>query len=304
MSAGTISFLVTSACQNRCVFCFQRGSARSATLDVDFLLAKVAERRPRSVDLAGGEPLLHPGMRGLLERLSASGIRVTLTTNGLALADRDLARFVADRVARLVLSVHGATSQDYAATTGNAEGFRRLETAIRNLEQVARPGQVLVNTTVTRWTWERAEGIPGLVAGLRPAAWHVTNPMPLGAAASAYGQIAPRLARVRSRVEIVAEAARERGIPVFFGYFPSCGLGRYRDANTDLLEPAQARGFRVDQELNPHQVRDLTFERVYPEACSACVLQGKACAGVAARYVELFGDSELLPVTAVQEGRD
>ncbi len=302
MAHDTISFLITTACQNRCRFCFERGSARQRELPLEFVLDKVGQRRPKAVDLAGGEPLLHRRFREMARGIKRMGARLTVTTNGLALADEDLTDFLVEAADRIVLSVHAATPTAYAQVTGNPNGFSLLEQAVDNLSRRASAGQVLVNTTVTASTLEDLAAVPGLISPLRPAAWHVTNPMPIGAAAQHYDRIAPRIADVRRCIDAVAHAARDENLPLFFGFFPSCALGRYRDHNSDLIEPSQASGFHIDFDLNPHQTEDLVFERVFPRPCSDCSLAETGCAGVAARYVQVFGTDELSPVdTAIPE---
>ena len=294
---GTISFLITTACQNRCLFCFERGSARTASLSADFVLQRVQERKPRSVDLAGGEPLVHPEFAAMAEGIETLGAGLTVTTNGLALADEGLARFLARTADRIVLSVHAGNAHDYEAVTANPEGFALLEQAIDNLAQFVPPGRVLINSTVTARTWCGISQVPRLVAPLRPLAWHVTNPMPIGAAAKNYEALVPRIETVRAGIEDLVRAAQEQSLDVFFGFFPACALGPYRHLNSDLAEPAQASGFPVDRDLNPHQTENLTFERTFAAPCRACALASDRCAGPAAEYLRLFGPKELVPET-------
>jgi len=299
----TISFLVTTACENQCRFCFERGSANAAILPADFVLAKVRERKPMAVDIAGGEPLLHPEFRIMADGIRKAGARLTVTTNGLALADAGLAEFLANTANRIVLSVHAGTPEDYAHVTGNQEGFSLLRKALSNLSKHVAKGQVLVNSTVTAQTWPAISAVPKLTAPIDPLAWHVTNPMPLGAAARDFAAIVPRIAQVRSGIDQVVQAARQQGMDVFFGFFPACALGEHRRFNSDMVEPGQARGFQVDRDLNPHQTQDLVFERRFAEPCQDCRLARTACAGPSAEYLRLFGSDELVAVTEADTSR-
>ncbi|MFJ8626054.1 GTP 3',8-cyclase MoaA [Kitasatospora sp. NPDC093550] len=84
---------LTDRCNLRCTYCMPAEGldwlARAEVLDDDEVvrLVRIAVRRLgiASVRLTGGEPLLRRGLPGLVGRLAALGVELSLTTNGIGL---------------------------------------------------------------------------------------------------------------------------------------------------------------------------------------------------------------------------
>ncbi len=84
---------LTDRCNLRCTYCMPAEGLDwlpKPELLTDDELVRLAEvffsMGVRTVRLTGGEPLLRPGLPGLVARLSALGLSLSLTTNGLGLA--------------------------------------------------------------------------------------------------------------------------------------------------------------------------------------------------------------------------
>ncbi|MEU6967709.1 GTP 3',8-cyclase MoaA [Kitasatospora aureofaciens] len=85
---------LTDRCNLRCTYCMPAEGLdwlpRAEVLGDDEVvrLVRIAVRRlgVRSVRLTGGEPLLRRGLPGLVARLAALGVELSLTTNGIGLA--------------------------------------------------------------------------------------------------------------------------------------------------------------------------------------------------------------------------
>ncbi|GAB7186434.1 radical SAM protein [Kitasatospora sp. Ki12] len=85
---------LTDRCNLRCTYCMPAEGldwlARAEVLDDDEVvrLVRIAVERlgVASVRLTGGEPLLRRGLPGLVGRLAALGVELSLTTNGIGLA--------------------------------------------------------------------------------------------------------------------------------------------------------------------------------------------------------------------------
>ena len=84
---------LTDRCNLRCTYCMPAEGLdwlpKSTLLTDDELVrlaALLAEMGVTTVRLTGGEPLLRPGLPGLVARLAALGLSLSLTTNGLGLA--------------------------------------------------------------------------------------------------------------------------------------------------------------------------------------------------------------------------
>jgi pyruvate-formate lyase-activating enzyme len=300
--ASSAAFFVTTRCQNRCRFCFERprerGAREVAPRWLEGKLDALLARGVRSVDLVGGEPLLHPEFLALAHAVKGRGLRLTVTTNGLALANPALADAVLPLVDALCLSLHGGSPAAYAGVTANPRGFALVRRAIDAIA-TRRPAQLVINTTVTAATVGHLTEILDLVAPLAPVRWDLTNPLPLGSCAARYRALAPRLAEVATAAARLVPAAQAARVDLRFSFFPACAVGYLVERCNEVAEPAFARGFAVDHDLNPHHRRDLTFARGFGPVCGDCSLHdGRRCHGVPLLYLETFGGGELHPAPA------
>jgi len=92
--------MIANHCQQNCSFCSYRldGNKNAVNFDdtvhIPFeklmeIIDDLEEMGTKAVELTGGgEPLIYPNMKGLLERLSRSPLEVGLVSNGVAMIDR------------------------------------------------------------------------------------------------------------------------------------------------------------------------------------------------------------------------
>jgi cyclic pyranopterin phosphate synthase len=145
---------LTDRCNLRCTYCMPaEGLAwmpkpELLTDDEIVRLVGVAvSLGVRTVRLTGGEPLLRPGLVGLVGRLSALGTTLSLTSNGLGLAK--LAKPLADAgLARVNVSLDTLRPERFAALTRRD----RWHDVVAGLEAAAAAGltPVKVNAVLLR----------------------------------------------------------------------------------------------------------------------------------------------------------
>ncbi len=126
---------VTDRCNLRCRYCMPAdgmpwipGGAIMDDGEVMRLVALMAGLGVRSVRVTGGEPLLRPGLPGLIRRMHAlPGIEeITLTTNGVLLATA-LDDLVDAGISRVTVSLDSLDPSRFAAITRRDDLTRVLE---------------------------------------------------------------------------------------------------------------------------------------------------------------------------------
>lgn len=117
---------ITRTCNLRCVHCYADSHAqlypgelsREQCLGV---IDDLAAYGASALLLSGGEPLLHPHLPELLEHAAARGLKVTISTNGTRITPEWAARFKANGVAYVGISLDGIGAVH--------DGFRGVEGA-------------------------------------------------------------------------------------------------------------------------------------------------------------------------------
>ncbi|MFE4924329.1 radical SAM protein [Streptomyces sp. NPDC056661] len=131
---------ITYACPLRCTHCYSESGRRpKRQLGPDGLL-RVADAltslRPHEVALAGGEPMLVPGLLDAAARISEAGIPVSIYTSGWTLRREhleDLARVFS----RIHVSVDGATPSVHDGIRRRAGSYERAARALTLLDHAA-----------------------------------------------------------------------------------------------------------------------------------------------------------------------
>lgn len=132
---------LTAACDQACPACAasQAGGRPQAPLPASVWEAWLAIFGPQAVRirLSGGEPTLHPQFEQILEAACSYEARVSVFTHGrwrkpealLALFQRQ------ERLAGLLISLHGARPETHAAFTGDPSGFDQVLSSVRRAVQ-------------------------------------------------------------------------------------------------------------------------------------------------------------------------
>jgi len=102
LSPVHLSLSLTNECQLRCLYCSQSDRDRDLKLDYDYLIDVLQVLRGKGLDAVtftgGGEPLLYPRFPDVVEVCANLGLKMGLTTNGIALCD---VRPLSETLARL-----------------------------------------------------------------------------------------------------------------------------------------------------------------------------------------------------------
>ncbi len=131
---------ITDRCDLRCAHCFVSATAEGSDMSVSSILLaipRLKEARVGTVTLTGGEPLVHPELPEILERLVEAGFEVTVCTNAVSLSDellRDVKRL---GHVSFNVSLDGITADSHGKFRGRRESF---EATLENSRRLGSAG--------------------------------------------------------------------------------------------------------------------------------------------------------------------
>ncbi len=154
------------ACNLRCKWCYARETGFEKKDEMPLPLAKgiidlCAEGGIPSIILIGGEPTVYPHVLDVIRYATKKGIRTTLVTNGLLLADKErLKSYVKAGLSKVSLSLKAHSAEAYRALT-ELDAF---DTALCAIALLAEMGvKFSVSTVLT------GENMPEFIEGLKKA---------------------------------------------------------------------------------------------------------------------------------------
>lgn len=175
---------VTQACDLACVHC--RASAQPerhpeelSTDEGKQLIDQIAAWEVPVFVLTGGDPIKRPDLFELIGYAQSVGVRVSLTPSATPLLTRDvIARLKQAGLARLAVSMDGASAKTHDAFRGMSGSFVRTLDAVRWANEVGLPVQI--NTTFSRRNIGEIDEIVALMEQLRITLWSVFFLVPTG----------------------------------------------------------------------------------------------------------------------------
>jgi SynChlorMet cassette radical SAM/SPASM protein ScmF len=151
-SLNQIYFYLTEGCNLTCRHCwlapeFDADGSAYPTLPVELFETAIREAKPlglSGVKLTGGEPLLHPQFKQLLEVVRREELRLTMETNGV-LCTPAMAKEIAKAPYRFVsVSIDGADAATHEWVRGVTGCFKKAQQAVRNLAATDTSPQIIM----------------------------------------------------------------------------------------------------------------------------------------------------------------
>jgi radical SAM protein len=175
---------VTQACDLACVHC--RASAQPdrhpmelSTDEGKHLIDQIAALEVPVFVLTGGDPIKRPDLFELIGHARSAGVRVSLTPSATPLLTRDIVvRLKEAGLARLAVSMDGASAETHDAFRGLSGSFARTLDAVRWANEIGLPIQI--NTTFSRRNIGEIDEIVALMERLRITLWSVFFLVPTG----------------------------------------------------------------------------------------------------------------------------
>jgi radical SAM protein len=175
---------VTQACDLACVHC--RASAHPdrhpmelSTAEGKNLIDQIAALKVPVFVLTGGDPIKRLDLFELICHARSVGVRVSLTPSATPLLTRDIIVRLKDAgLARLAVSLDGASAETHDAFRGKSGSFARTLDAVRWANEVGLPVQI--NTTFSRRNIAEIDDIVTLMERLKITLWSVFFLVPTG----------------------------------------------------------------------------------------------------------------------------
>ena len=171
-----IYFYLTEGCNLACRHCWiapkYQGRGKKGNpapyLDFDLFTSIIEQAKPlglSGVKLTGGEPLLHPDIRKIIEHLKEQNLGVTVETNGV-LCTKELARLIAScRNPFVSVSLDGVDPATHEWVRGVKGCFKAAVRGVRNLVAAGLRPQIIM--TVMRHNQDQMKAMVLLAQELR-----------------------------------------------------------------------------------------------------------------------------------------
>ena len=132
-----IGIRITWKCNLRCIMCdiwkHQKGKEELSTEQVFDIIEEARDWGVKYFVLSGGEPMLRRDLFTIIERASAKGIHVCMTTNGLLIDQEKARRLVDAGLHSIDVSLDGATAETNDKIRGIDGGYWKIIRAIEAL---------------------------------------------------------------------------------------------------------------------------------------------------------------------------
>jgi AdoMet-dependent heme synthase len=175
---------VTQACDLACVHCRasaqpERDPAELSTDEGKALIDQIAAWKVPVFVLTGGDPIKRPDLFELIDHARSVGVHVSLTPSATPLLTRDVVfRLKQSGLARLAVSLDGATASTHDAFRGMSGSYARTLNAVQWANEAGLPVQI--NTTFSRRNIGEIDAIVALMDQLRITLWSVFFLVPTG----------------------------------------------------------------------------------------------------------------------------
>ena len=299
-------------CDVRCKFCYDERMAANEKIWISLEDARTtldkfrAHYQNTAVDFMGGEPTLHPRMLDIVRHAADIGLRPTVITHGMHLADRARAAAYAEAgVHDFLVSIHGLGDTVRAIHGRGHDNFARQLAALENLRELGIPFRF--NVTMVRDNLAELEAIAALAVeqGARVVNYLTFNPYFEWAQEgeiefqAKHSQIAPALTRA-------IDVCTDGGVEANVRYMPPCQLpGREAHVYTGFQLPYDAHEWDYNSWYDMGHVGEPTqdwyllasqrqrdrHQYVHVPACGDCALRN-VCDGFHTQYVARWGGGE------------
>ncbi len=129
----SVCWLISGKCNYHCKFCCSQFNDNSISLaNAKKIVRKLKKSGIEYVKLSGGEPLLYPHIRELIDYIHKKGMKIDLQTNG-SLIDDKMLKFLKRRVYDLSLSLDASNEKIQLRMTRNKGHFNKTKFLLKKI---------------------------------------------------------------------------------------------------------------------------------------------------------------------------
>lgn len=308
-------------CNLLCSFCYYASRDKSwHTLDHCIDQANIFRQRYNNlfVDITGGEPTIYPDILPLVSHCAKIGLKPRLITNMQVLADIDKVSQLKDAgIKDFLCSVHGLDEQ-YNSLTGVPDSFSKVVRALDNINALGIP--YAANVVITNINFQHLTKIAEFLVNrgckmVNYISCNIFEPQRQSAYLLVeFSELSPYLQKALDFCDSKGLIARVR-------YVPFCFVGKHIDKcynfsqlpydfyewdckswmSVDSASPGvtkvQDKAYSNMSNEQAYQLLTSTLTDTnykYPSACASCGFK-KICDGLNVRYIERFGEREVVP---------
>jgi MoaA/NifB/PqqE/SkfB family radical SAM enzyme len=168
---------ITGVCNLNCTFCLDDYKNEShMTLDCfDEVLEFLKQEEIKRIILTGGEPLLHPEINHIIEKLHKADIKINMNTNATRMDKLQPSSL--EKLNRLLISIDGDTPTMSELMTRGEESFNA---SLEMIQKVSKLCDVTVQTIVSKKNSESIVNLGQLLVNHQIDKWHVRPFLSLG----------------------------------------------------------------------------------------------------------------------------
>jgi SynChlorMet cassette radical SAM/SPASM protein ScmF len=223
-----IYFYLTEGCNLRCRHCWimteqesAPTSASKALLDLQLFESIVEQARPlglTAVKLTGGEPLLHPDIRPMLEIIKAAQLKLTVETNGVLLTPELAALMASCHQPFVSVSLDGTDPETHEWVRQVPGSFQAALRGLKHLVQAGIRPQVIF--TIMKKNRDQVGAVARLAqdVGAESVKFNILQPSPRGDKMRDEGETLTITEIVETGRWVERELAPGIDIPLFFSH--------------------------------------------------------------------------------------
>ena len=139
---------ITNRCNQNCMYCNSTSISELQINNLNQILCNLSKICVSDIILTGGEPLLHPNWRLILEHLSENNYSIDMCTNG-ELLDKYAISYLKDKLSEISISLDTVSAEHYQSIRGS----KNLPQVLSNIKTAVYEGiNVHLTAVVTKYT--------------------------------------------------------------------------------------------------------------------------------------------------------